>query len=195
MVEEIKKLCKENATTIKALERELGLGNGTIRRWDNSPPSIEKILKVAERFNCSVEDLTGGGTINSVDKVKSICKERKIPISKLEKDLGFSNGYISQLKKGVFPADRLIAISDYLNVSIFDLTGGDKQELAADALTKLQGNMSKQAETFEEIRDLQIDLLNATLDQLKEALAGLDTGSKFDLAMFLLNDVKGNENK
>ena len=39
--------------------------------------------------------------MNSVEKVKAICKERKIAISKLEKDLGFSNGYIGQLRKGV----------------------------------------------------------------------------------------------
>lgn len=45
--------------------------------------------------------------MNSVENVKAICKERKIPISKLEKDLGFANGYISQLRKGVFPYDRL----------------------------------------------------------------------------------------
>ena len=37
--------------------------------------------------------------MTSVERVKNICKERKIPISKLEKELGFSNGYISQLKK------------------------------------------------------------------------------------------------
>ena len=54
--------------------------------------------------------------MNSVDKVKKICKERKIPISKLERELGFSNGYISQLKKGVFPSDRLILIANYLQV-------------------------------------------------------------------------------
>jgi hypothetical protein len=28
--------------------------------------------------------------MNSVDRVKAICKERNIPISKLEKDLGFA---------------------------------------------------------------------------------------------------------
>ena len=49
--------------------------------------------------------------MNSVERVRSICKERKIPISKLEKDLGFANGYIAQLRKGVFPADRLSAIA------------------------------------------------------------------------------------
>lgn len=55
--------------------------------------------------------------MNSVDRVKNICKERKIPISRLERDLGFSNGYIGQLKKGTFPADRLNSIANYLNVS------------------------------------------------------------------------------
>lgn len=55
--------------------------------------------------------------MNSVERVKNLCKERKIPISKLEKDLGFSNGYIGQLRKGVFPSDRLILIANYLNIS------------------------------------------------------------------------------
>ena len=41
--------------------------------------------------------------MNCVERVKQICKERKIPISKLEKDLGFSNGYVGQLKKRILP--------------------------------------------------------------------------------------------
>ena len=40
--------------------------------------------------------------MNSVDRVKELCKEYKIPVSRLEKELGFSNGYISQLRKGSF---------------------------------------------------------------------------------------------
>ena len=62
--------------------------------------------------------------MNSVDRVKKICIERKIPISKLERELGFSNGYISQLKKGVFPSDRLILIANYLQVSTEFLMNG-----------------------------------------------------------------------
>lgn len=68
--------------------------------------------------------------MNSVDRVKKICKERKIPISRLERDLGFSNGYIGQLRKGVFPSDRLTLIADYLNVSFdFLMTGNDENGL------------------------------------------------------------------
>ena len=66
--------------------------------------------------------------MNSVERVKSICKARKIPISKLEKDLGFSNGYISQLRKGTFPAERLAAIADYLSVSSEFLMNGEEQK-------------------------------------------------------------------
>ena len=64
--------------------------------------------------------------MTSVDKVKALCKEKKIPISKLERDLGFGNGYIGQLKKGVFPHDRLLAIAEYLGVTAFCLMGVDE---------------------------------------------------------------------
>lgn len=66
--------------------------------------------------------------MNSVERVKSLCKERKIPISKLEKDLGYSNGYVGQLRKGVFPADRLASIANYLNVSTEYLLNGTEAE-------------------------------------------------------------------
>ena len=63
--------------------------------------------------------------MNSVERVKQLCKEQKIPISKLEKDLGFSNGYIGQLRKGVFPSNRLVLIADYFGVSVEYLMTGE----------------------------------------------------------------------
>lgn len=66
--------------------------------------------------------------MNTVERIKSICKERKLPISKLEKDLGFSNAYISQLKKGSVPDDRLILIAKYLNVSTTYLMTGKNDD-------------------------------------------------------------------
>lgn len=68
--------------------------------------------------------------MNSVERVKSICKEKKIPISKLERDLGYSNGYIGQLRKGVFPTDRLVDIANYLNVSTNYLLTGEETKKA-----------------------------------------------------------------
>ena len=70
--------------------------------------------------------------MNCVDRVKEICKSRKIPISKLEKDLGFANGYIGQLKKGVLPTDRLLAIAEYLSVDATSLMMGQNEKAPAE---------------------------------------------------------------
>ena len=70
--------------------------------------------------------------MNAVERVKTICKERKIPISKLESDCGFANGYIGQLRKGVFPDDKIIKISEYLNVSAYYLMTGKDMEFTVE---------------------------------------------------------------
>ena len=86
--------------------------------------------------------------MNSVERVKKICRERKIPVSHLEKDLGYANGYIGQLKKGVFPADRLMEIADYLQVSASYLLNGEEEspQLTArderDIARRLQDTLS-----------------------------------------------------
>lgn len=69
--------------------------------------------------------------MNSVERIKAICKERKIAISKLERDLGFANGYIGQLRKGVLPDDRLLQVSEYLNLSVEYLMTGEQKEKPA----------------------------------------------------------------
>jgi len=66
--------------------------------------------------------------MNSVERVKLLCKERKIPISRLERDLGYSNGYIGQLRKGVFPTNRLVEIAQYLSVSVEYLLDTDEKK-------------------------------------------------------------------
>ena len=71
--------------------------------------------------------------MNSVERVKMLCKERRIPISKLEKDLGYSNGYIGQLRKGTFPADRLKEIAEYLETSIEFLMTGEENKTGLSA--------------------------------------------------------------
>jgi DNA-binding Xre family transcriptional regulator len=59
--------------------------------------------------------------MTSVEKVLKVLKERHIAVSRMERDLGFGNGYIRQLKKGTIPFDRLLSISSYLDVSINDI--------------------------------------------------------------------------
>lgn len=53
----IKELCNKENITFAQLEKELSFGNGTIRRWDDNPPSITKVTAVAKRFGVTVDYL------------------------------------------------------------------------------------------------------------------------------------------
>ena len=93
--------------------------------------------------------------MNSVERVKKLCKEQRIPISKLEKDLGYSNGYIGQLRKGTFPADRLKEIAEYLGVSIeYLMTGVEKETADHYYLTEETRDMAQKIFEHKELRML-----------------------------------------
>lgn len=55
--------------------------------------------------------------MTAVERLKAICKNIEMPISKLERECGFSNGYIGQLRKGTLPDDRLKIICELLGIS------------------------------------------------------------------------------
>ena len=53
---------------------------------------------------------------NGVQTVRAICLDRGIPISTLEKDCGFSNGYLNPKKLVKIPYDRALIIAKYLGI-------------------------------------------------------------------------------
>jgi len=67
---------------------------------------------------------------NSVQLVRNLCKDRKIPIAKLEKDCGFSNGYLNPKKMAKIPYDRAVIIAEYLGVSADLILTGEESKKA-----------------------------------------------------------------
>ena len=64
-----------------------------------------------------------------VDRIRRLCEEHGIAISRLERELGFSNGYFRNLKKGGIPIERLEKIAEYFHVSVDYLRlGGAEQD-------------------------------------------------------------------
>lgn len=59
IVDIIKELCREKGISIPKLEKEVGLSNGSIYNWNRSYPSIDKVVKVADYFNISIDKLIG----------------------------------------------------------------------------------------------------------------------------------------
>lgn len=58
-------LCKGKGISISKLEKETGLGNGTVGRWEKSSPSVENVKKVADYFEVSVDYLISQSAVQS----------------------------------------------------------------------------------------------------------------------------------
>ena len=65
---------------------------------------------------------------NSVEFVRSICHQRRIPISTLEKACGFSNGYLNPKKMTRIPYDRALLIGEYLDIPASKILTGEDPE-------------------------------------------------------------------
>ena len=63
-----------------------------------------------------------------IQRIKKLCKFMNISVSKLERDCGFSNSYITNLRAGKMPADRLQKVADYFHVSTRYLLTGEEDE-------------------------------------------------------------------
>lgn len=70
IVDRIQKLCDENNIKVRPLERSLGISTGTIGKWDTSSPSADRLYKIAEYFNVSMEWLLTGKD-NGIEKFLS----------------------------------------------------------------------------------------------------------------------------
>ena len=61
LLETIKTLCKQKGISVTELERILEFGNGAMNKWERSQPSIDRVIKVADYFGLSVDDLVRPG--------------------------------------------------------------------------------------------------------------------------------------
>jgi len=59
ILKRIQKLCSESGLNPSKLENELGFGKGTLYKWEKSSPNSDKLVKVAEFFDVSVDWLLG----------------------------------------------------------------------------------------------------------------------------------------
>ena len=81
--ERVHELIKEQGLNVKQLERECGLANATIRRWETQTPNIESVRKVAHRLNVTIDYLVNGGSPNA--PAAPSCDG--VPLSSMEADL------------------------------------------------------------------------------------------------------------
>lgn len=57
MYEKIKKIADERGVSIYRIEKDTGLSNGAISKWNKAQPSSSNLMKVAEYLKVDMKDL------------------------------------------------------------------------------------------------------------------------------------------
>lgn len=62
----VKRLCDEKGITIQKLEKDTGLSNGAVSKWNTSDPGVSKVKLAADYLGVSIENLIRAGEENYV---------------------------------------------------------------------------------------------------------------------------------
>lgn len=63
LFKKIKSICDAKDMSIRELENKAGLGNGTIKGWEKSSPTVDNLKKVANILNCTIDELIRDGEV------------------------------------------------------------------------------------------------------------------------------------
>lgn len=104
MVNRIIALIKEKGLSVYSVEKQLGFGNGAIKRFDTNSPSIDKIISLSNFLNTSIDYLIYG-----TEKNLSLKKEEKdlincynmLPEYEQAKLIGFATGMVEVYKEQI----------------------------------------------------------------------------------------------
>lgn len=113
LVNTIKGLCAQRKIALSALERDLEFGNGTIRRWDKTSPSAEKLQKVADYFHVTTDYLLGRDQLDPlINKDEKDIEKR---MEEIKRDLKDSQGLMfSGEPMSEEAVDSLLDAMDYI---------------------------------------------------------------------------------
>lgn len=118
LVNKIKELADEKHVTIAEVERQVGISNGQIRRWDTASPKSKNLKKVADYFGVTTDYLLGN---NNVPKWAT--KEEVVELDKLLD----SNVNMSYGGETLSP-EQIQRVKDILIATFWDIVKEDKEK-------------------------------------------------------------------
>ena len=106
--------------------------------------------------------------MSSVDVLLALCKQRKIAVSRVERDLKYGNGYFKSLKKKEIPGNRLSEVADYFNVTVDYLLGATPESYLLGTEYQLkEAEKAYEKETDPDKRDE----IGGLIDLLRDSIA------------------------
>jgi transcriptional regulator with XRE-family HTH domain len=111
LTERIKMLAEPMHMTFASIERDIGIGRGTIRKWDQNCPAADKLLKVANLLNTTMDFLMVGQTSEpssitiTSDDAEWLSLIHSLPPKAKYEFRGELKGYIKRLNEESVAAD------------------------------------------------------------------------------------------
>lgn len=191
MYERFALLLAENNVTPYRVSKDTGIATATLSDWKNgrSTPKNDKLQKIADYFNVSLDWLTGNSDYRNVqDLIKSesndngylafskLLNERGVTAYKVSKETGVTQSTLSDWKRGrsTPKTDNMKKIADYFGVSIDYLMTGkesndentstEKDYAKNETERKLLVLCRKANDVSEEEREDIVNLFENTID-------------------------------
>lgn len=143
-LERIQELCKIKGINPTKLENELGLGKGTLYKWDKSFPNTDKISKVADYFDVSVDYLLGredlieqmtmfGYSVHEERKIlgcrlKELREEHNMSVKDFAKLFSIPAKIVMQYEEGLVVPKNIEVFAEYFGINEKWLLGADIEE-------------------------------------------------------------------
>lgn len=118
LVNRIEKTLKEKNLTFNRVERDCGLGNGTIKRWSGQSPRLDKLVAVSEYLNVSLDYLVFG-SLRSENEPNGEEASLELEGYKAEQGLTCDGSPLSDIEADLVAMFRLL--SENQQEELFDL--------------------------------------------------------------------------
>ncbi|OEH53023.1 hypothetical protein AQ616_18470 [Oceanobacillus sp. E9] len=121
ILENIQSLCREHGISIPSLEKGLGLGKGSMYRWNTNSPSIDKLQKVANYFKVTLDEIIGWGSIYDIGwTIKDEREEQSLSIETLAIESDIPVSTLQEIEEDLIPlnSEQLKAITDVFGMTV-----------------------------------------------------------------------------
>ena len=109
LTDRIKSLAEPLNMTFASIERDVGIGRGTIRKWDTNCPAADRLLKVANLLNTTTDFLLTGDDhkkLLSFDDKEWLSLIHQLPPEAQYEFRGELKGYLKRLNEESDAADE-----------------------------------------------------------------------------------------
>ena len=100
LFERIKELCNERQISMRSLEKNCNLSNGSIIKWKNSIPSAESLQRIADYFGVRVDWLQGTSEYKTDDELFLSYSENNLAITDVIPLIQYGADWEDKIKKG-----------------------------------------------------------------------------------------------